>query len=215
VPRSAARDPARSADTATTRDAILTTAGRVFLAHGYEGTSMDQIAAAAGVARRTLYNQFAGKKALFDATMTRLWEQMPSGAITDAADRDESPAEVLYAIGRTIVGFWAPPEAVALLRLLIWESERFPELGEDFLDKGRGPARHAVQQYVAYLADGPDFAIDDPDLAATQFIDVILGEVLLARLIATQTSALDDARSDHVVREAVALFLARYRRVTT
>lgn len=196
----------------STREAILDTAAKVFLVHGYEQSSMDEIAVEAGVARRTLYNQFASKKALFDATMTRMWASMPLDAIIDPTAEVRPPDEVLFAIGRTIASFWAPPESVAFARLVIWESSRFPELSDSFWASGREPARRAVHQYVRRLSEEPAFRIDDVDLATAQFIDVILGEVLLGRLVAAAQTTLDDKRCDYIVREAVALFMTRYRR---
>jgi len=195
-----------------TREKILETAATVFLTHGYEQSSMDEIALESGVARRTLYNQFANKKALFDATMARLWASMPLDAIIDPTAEVRPPEEVLFAIGRTIASFWAPPEAVAFMRLVIWESSRFPELSESFWSAGRDPARQAVSLYVRRLSHEADFHIEDIDLATAQFIDVILGEVLLGRLVATEASSLDDDRCDYIVREAVTLFMSRYRR---
>jgi AcrR family transcriptional regulator len=196
----------------STRDAILDTAARVFLSHGYEQSSMDEIALEAGVARRTLYNQFANKKALFDATMARMWASMPLDAIIDPTAEVRPPDEVMYTIGRTIASFWTPPEAVAFARLVIWESSRFPEMGDSFWASGREPARHAVNEYVRRLSGEPEFHIEDIDLATAQFIDVILGEVLLGRLVAAEDAVLDDKRCDYIVREAVTLFMTRYRR---
>ncbi|MET0450364.1 MAG: helix-turn-helix domain-containing protein [Mycobacterium sp.] len=48
----------------------------MFLAHGYEGSGMDQIASQSGAARRTLYNQFPRKRALLDVAIYRLWEKI-------------------------------------------------------------------------------------------------------------------------------------------
>ncbi|WP_422743437.1 TetR/AcrR family transcriptional regulator [Mycobacterium sp. WMMD1722] len=212
MPRADAAVSARALDTESTRDTILRTAGQVFLASGYEQSSMDEIALQAGVARRTLYNQFSSKKALFDATMTQLWDRMPLDEIVDATTQDGPAEEVLYAVGRAIADFWSPPEAVAFLRLVIWESPRFPELGRGMMDNGRSPARRAVNRYVRRLGRRRDFRIADPDLATTQFIDAILGELLLGRLVATSTSTVSEDRCDYLVREAVRMFLARYHR---
>jgi AcrR family transcriptional regulator len=195
----------------STRETILITARQVFIAHGYEQSSMDEIALKSGVARRTLYNQFASKKALFDATMARLWAQMPLATVIDVSIESRPPEDVLYEIGRTIADFWAPPEALAFLRLVIWESPRFPQLAESFMNIGREPARSAVKRYVHLLTEEPGYRIDDPDLAATQFIDVIVGEVMLDRLVASREPALSEQRCEYVVSEAVALFLSRYR----
>jgi AcrR family transcriptional regulator len=213
MPRADSAAPVTELEPESTRDAILRTAGLVFLSHGYEQSSMDEIALQSGVARRTLYNQFASKKALFDATMAQLWDGMPLDAIVVATANEGPAEEVLYAVGRAIADFWAPPEAVAFLRLVIWESPRFPELGRGLLDNGRSPARRAVNRYVRRLSRKRDFRIEDPDLATTQFIDVILGELLLGRLVATSSaSAVDEDRRDYLVREAVRMFVARYRR---
>lgn len=203
--------PTPPLDARSTRETILRTAERVFLTHGYEESSMDLIALESGVARRTVYNQFGSKKALFDATMAQMWDRMPLDAIIEATSQVRPPEEVLFSIGRTIASFWAQPEAVALMRLVIWESPRFPELAESFFLNGREPARRAVNEYVRRLSREPGYRIDDPDLATAQFIDVILGEVLLGRLVATSMIALDEDRCDYVVRQAVKLFLARYR----
>ncbi|MET0474268.1 MAG: TetR/AcrR family transcriptional regulator [Mycobacterium sp.] len=189
----------------------MAVAAQVFLAHGYEQSSMDEIALEAGVARRTLYNQFVSKKALFDATMARMWDATPLDEVIEATAQVRPPEDVLFSIGRTIANFWAPPEAVAFMRLVIWESARFPELGESFMQSGHEPVRQAVNRFVQQLSREAEFHIDDPDLATAQFVDVILGEVLLSRLVATSTVALDQERCDYVVREAVALFMTRYR----
>lgn len=203
--------PATPVGSESTRETILITACQVFIDRGYEQSSMDEIALKSGVARRTLYNQFASKKALFDATMARLWAHMPLATVIDVSVESRPPEDVLYEIGRTIADFWAPPEAVAFLRLVIWESPRFPELAESFMHTGREPARSAVKRYVRFLTEQPGYRIHDPDLAATQFIDVIVGEVMLDRLVASCEPALSEQRREYVVREAVALFLSRYR----
>jgi len=173
---------------------------------------MDEIALRAGVARRTLYNQFESKRALFDETMTQLWDRLSLDPIIDATTKKGPVEEVLFGIGRAIADFWAPPEAVAFLRLVYWESPRFPELGQGLMDRGRSPARLAVNRYVRRLSRQRGFRIDDPDLATTQFVDVILGELLLVRMIAPSTHPVDEDRRDYLVREAVNLFIARYRR---
>ncbi|GAS95962.1 regulatory protein TetR [Mycolicibacterium canariasense] len=111
--------------------------------------------------------------------MTQLWNRMPLDAIVDAAS--QVTEEVVYGIGRAITDFWSPAEAVAFLRLIIWEGPRFPELGHGLMDCGRSPARRAVNGYVRRLGQDRGFRIDDPDLATTQLIDVILGEMLAQR----------------------------------
>ncbi|MCC6595535.1 MAG: helix-turn-helix transcriptional regulator, partial [Rhodanobacteraceae bacterium] len=60
------------------RAAILAAAKRLFLDHGFEGTSMDSIAAEAGVSKLTVYSHFRDKETLFTAAIReRCEEQMP------------------------------------------------------------------------------------------------------------------------------------------
>ena len=193
-----------------TRDAILRTAGEVFLAHGYERSSMDQIASQSGVARQTLYNHFPHKRALFDVAISRLWEQMPLSPVIAATSGSQSPKEVLYGIGLAIADFWSRPDAIAIVRLMIWDGPRLYEMGPNFLNGDTEPARDAVKRYVRRLSRRQDFRISDPDLAATQFVDVILGEVVHGQLTLSRRETIEESRRDYVVGGAVALFLARY-----
>jgi TetR/AcrR family transcriptional regulator of autoinduction and epiphytic fitness len=62
---------APNARRAGSRDAIVGAAERLFLDRGFGSVSMDELAEAAGVARRTLYNQFAGKEEIFRAMLLR------------------------------------------------------------------------------------------------------------------------------------------------
>src|SRR3546814_19350607 len=71
------------------REGILDAATRVFLARGFEDTSMDLVAREASVARRTVYNQFESKEALFIASVERVWSEFPVVEITadESVDR--------------------------------------------------------------------------------------------------------------------------------
>ena len=72
------------------REAILDAATRVFLTHGYEGTSMDLVAQESGAARRTIYNQFESKEALFNAAVECVWRDMP--VVSIMADEAARPS---------------------------------------------------------------------------------------------------------------------------
>src|ERR1700761_1982903 len=61
------------------RAAVISAAIEEFLAAGFEATSMDRIAARAGVSKRTVYNHFPGKEALFAAILQQLWDASAAG----------------------------------------------------------------------------------------------------------------------------------------
>ena len=181
----------------STRRLILEAAVKVFLARGYEGASMDLIALESGAGRRTVYNHFNSKKALFEATTAVLWQNMPIGRIVGGEDTANRPEEVLREVGDAIANFWAPEEAVAFLRLIIREGSRFPELAASFFASGRNPARNAVKGYMRQLVERGALNILDIDLAVTQFIDLIIGPVLFDRLVAGTKPPLEQATAHH------------------
>src|SRR3546814_16502330 len=85
------------------REGILDAATRVFLARGFEDTSMDLVAREASVARRTVYNQFESTEALFIASVEPVWSDFPVVEITADVSVLTHPAERVSSAGREIV----------------------------------------------------------------------------------------------------------------
>ncbi|MDC7259633.1 MULTISPECIES: TetR/AcrR family transcriptional regulator [unclassified Shinella] len=191
------------------REAILDAATRVFLAHGYEGASMDLVAQESGAARRTVYNQFESKDALFNAAVERVWKDMPVVGIMADEAALQDPGLGLRKVGLLIADFWAPDQAVAFVRMVISESNRFPDLAENFVRLGKMPALRALIDYISALKDRGLIKVEDPDLAARQFVGLVNEPLLWYRVIGVG-GAPSKARRHQVVEEAVATFLARY-----
>ncbi|MGY2314106.1 TetR/AcrR family transcriptional regulator [Pseudomonas sp. SDO5522_S412] len=192
------------------QDAILAAAGRIFIQHGFEGTSMELIAKAAGVARQTLYNRFPdGKEALFGAVAERMWRAFPVMDIASDEEALANPEAGLRTIGRGVAAFWAPPLAVAFLRMVVAEGPRFPELTRRFFEVGKTPAVSAVRNYIAELGRRGKLAIDDPELASQQFLGMIDETVLWVRIMGDPRE-LSVAHTNKVVDQAVAIFLRYY-----
>src|SRR5690348_5968780 len=110
------------------RSAILHAAADVFLANGYVGASMDEVAARAGVSKQTVYKHFASKERLFSelvlssvGEVDRLMSQTAS-ALPDSADLEAD----LTALARRFVGHLMQPDVMRLRRLVIAEADRFP-----------------------------------------------------------------------------------------
>lgn len=208
--KSVRRQPSTEADELTRRQTILKAAARTFLARGYRGTSMELVALESGAGRQTVYNHFESKRALFDATLALLWDQMAIDRIVNRIGTERLPEQVLVEIGESIADFWATQEAVAFLRMIISESMHFPELAESFFTFGQGAARRAVIDYLTILRDSKKLSVADPDLAAAQFIGLINEPLLSSRVINGGKSASIERRKQ-VVLEAVYTFLARYQ----
>ena len=171
---------------------------------------MELVAKESDAGRQTVYNQFASKKALFDATLTVLWEEMSVDRIISRNGTECMPEQALLEIGATIADFWANEEAVALLRMIISESIHFPELAESFFTFGQGSARLAVVEYLTMLRDKKVLHVADPDLAAAQFIGLINEPMLSSRVVGGGKPPSKERRK-YVVQGAVQTFVARYR----
>jgi TetR/AcrR family transcriptional regulator of autoinduction and epiphytic fitness len=183
------------------RAAILAAATGLFLASGYDGTSLAKIADAAGVSKATLFKQFPTKAALFDAIVTESWQ-------VEDTDAPEPPATDLRAgltvIGHRYVELLTRPGMTALFRIVIAELPRFPELGEAQFSRGKMPYFESVSRYLAAAR------IDDPDLAATQFLGMISNFVFWPTLLLTHWAP-ERAAVDRAVEEAVRTMIARYQ----
>ena len=207
--RSSRQKPVEAEDS-TKRQMILKAAAQSFLARGYRGTSMDLVAKESDAGRQTVYNQFASKRALFDATLALLWGEMSVDRIVSRTGTECLPEQALMEIGDTIADFWASEEAVAFLRMIISESIHFPELAESFFTFGQGSARRAVVEYLTMLRDKKMMYVADPDLAAAQFIGLI-NEPLLSSRVIGGGKAPSKERRKYVVQGAVQTFVSRYR----
>ena len=183
---------------------ILDTATVAFLADGYAATSIEAIARACGIAKRTLYARWSGKPALFRAVLERLMAKWLSGA-GDWSAR-ESLAEALDEAAARILEVALTPEAIALNRLLIAESTRFPELPFMMRQAGasQGVARIAalLEQAVASRAIPPL----DTAFAAEQFLHLVLAGP--QRRAMGLGPALDPAQIHVWRKSAVTLFLS-------
>ncbi|EKV02966.1 transcriptional regulator [Leptolyngbya sp. PCC 7375] len=164
APSDASSDP--KADKAK---AILAGAFEVFMAQGYAAASMARIAKAAGVSKPTLYSYFQDKEGLFVALVQQLLHKSSNmmGNLPARAEMPTSPDVMLRKMGRSFIN-----EAVSnqpfltLMRLIIGESEQFPELAQTFV---RELTKPLLERLSAYLAHHPELEFADPEIAARVF----------------------------------------------
>lgn len=134
---------------------LLDKALDLFLEQGFERTSIDAIAAAAAMAKRTIYLRYGDKESLFRAALERAIEEwiVPIEQLR-AAESDDLEATLLE-VGRILVTNIMTPEGLRLLRITNAESARMPEIGTYTYQHGTG-------RTITYLADlfqrriGPD-----------------------------------------------------------
>jgi len=190
------------------RRQILDGARRVFLASGFDGASMGEIARAAGVSKGTLYVYFDSKEALFEALIILEKTSLAETLFTfDPADTD-IPA-VLTRLGLSFLTEMSKPEHISVHRMVIGVCEKFPHFGQVYYEAGpaRGVARLAA--YLDVQMQGGRLRIADTTLAAQHFLHLCLAG-LLTRLLFAAGGMADEARKRFQVAEAVRMFLAGY-----
>src|SRR4051812_25514153 len=137
APASTAPDEGRSG---RRRRAIAEAATVAFLRNGYRGTSMDEIAAAAGVSKQTVYKHFTDKERLFTEIVVETVAHA-SDPVHEEVRRlgDSGNLEAdLRDLARRQLALVMRPRLLQLRRLVIGESARFPELGRVFHEQGPG-----------------------------------------------------------------------------
>lgn len=196
-------------DTAKRRQ-IIDGARRTFLAMGFDGSSMGQIARAAGVSKGTLYVYFDSKETLFQAIAADEIRTQGADIFSELDAAGPNVEKVLTQLGNAFVRFVCMPERMPAFRTIIAISERMPDVGRKFYEAG--PANgiaHLTQYLVAQEAAGV-LKIDDPKLAATQFLEACMGPIFKPLLFCYTTGA-DEAEIERSVCAAVKTFLAAYR----
>jgi AcrR family transcriptional regulator len=170
APRSGGRPTAQAA--AALETAILDQATAAFLAEGYAATTIEAIARACRVAKRTIYARWNGKPELFRAVLDRLIARWMS-ASGDWADGDSLEA-TLRAAADTILAVALTPEAIALHRLIIAECSRFPELPRLIHQAGAGQGNARIAALLDRAIARGALPPQDTAVAAEQFLNLLL-----------------------------------------
>ncbi|GAB3753297.1 TetR/AcrR family transcriptional regulator [Lysobacter olei] len=190
------------------RAAILGAATRLFIEQGFDGVSMDQIAAAAGVSKLTVYSHFGDKETLFVAVARSYCEQqVPSALFT--AEPGTPVRERLLAIARAFYAMVSSPEAIAGHRFLCSPQMAGTQLPQVFWEGG--PMR--VQGEFAALLErrvaAGELEIPDTRVAAAQFFTLLKGEPYNQLVFGCCTAALD---VEAHLQGSVDMFLRAYAR---
>lgn len=188
------------------RDMILDAATRAFRDEGYECASMDRIAELAGASKRTVYNHFGSKEALFEAVVSRLFDDaLALERVTWDPDRELH--EQLSDFVRARIRLAEEQGALCLMRLVLGVFIKQPELVREVM---RGQAEKDTA-LIAWLRDATSagrLEVPDPKLAAKLFWAMSRGALFWPQLL---EGPMDPSSREVLVREVVETFLARYR----
>jgi AcrR family transcriptional regulator len=191
---------------------ILDAARKVFLEHGFEGSSVDEIAVAARSGKPTIYARVGDKRALFTAVVmrdvisriTQFNTEVPTGGTTE---------ERLTRLAVALLNWVLDDERMALMRIAIAEVNRFPELASTVSRTAQRLSAEVTARYLGEIAKSDDlgrlpaFAPERLALTARFFLDMTVLPIMLRGLFEQHVSVLRE-EIDALVNRRVAFFLA-------
>jgi AcrR family transcriptional regulator len=164
-------------------DAILAGAMQEFLANGYAATTMDRVTAAAGVSKTTVYSHFQDKEGLFTALIQQLiLEKYYASFNPQKAQLMEGEASIILrhlalSMLNNIIG---DQQVLGLMRLIVGESGRFPELARAFVLKLEKPF---LEDLCQFLISRPELNLPDPEVAARVLVGTLLHFILIEEIL--------------------------------
>lgn len=196
------------------RTAILNAAGDAFLEQGFDATSVEAIAARAGVSKQTVYSHFETKEALLHAVVGN---KVAAYEFADASTLwRRPPREGLGELARGHLELLLDPEVVAMHRVVIAECQRSPGLAQAFWASGPERTVGRVADCIEHWAEAGALALD-PGLAApvaarhaaSQFLALLGGEYRWGAVLNVVDTVDRDELDAHVDR-TVEAFLKLY-----
>jgi AcrR family transcriptional regulator len=192
------------------RQQIMEGARRIFLQDGFDGASIGDIVRAAGVSKGTLYAYFPSKEKLFEALVFEDRRKQAEVLFTlDESDLDV--ARVLRRLGKTFLDMLLRPDNLDFLRIVAGASTKFPAIGKAFFEAGPCHGSARLGCYLRRLTEQGILAVDDPELAARQFLDLCKTGIHLRMMLGDRTPPAPE-EIGHNLDSAIKVFLAAYGR---
>ena len=189
------------------RSHYLNTALELFIEHGFHGTSVDQIVAAAGGSKATLYRYFESKEALFGAIIDDILATSAPGTVDDELASADLEAGLRLVATTTAAGA-LHPRTIELLRLAVAEAHRFPDLAAALFARGPAVNYERLRTFLRRQMKQGTIEDLDPQIAAEQLLGGVVGHQQLRMALGLPAPTRREV--EHRVDAAVASFVATY-----
>ena len=174
---------------------VLDVATDYFLAHGYQGASINAMARSSGISKESIYRYFSSKKQLFEAVICRELAEYQTRLRRLSAEKTMDLREALINIGETVLDLVTMDRTLALRRLIFEEARRSPDVGQHYHRIGPEQAFAAVEEIFRSHHAESDF---DPGILSRHFLSLVCFRPILER-----ECALGPAPSRAQIRERV------------
>lgn len=176
----------------------------MFLEHGYDGTTMEAVARAAGISKRTLYLRYPDKHTLFAAVIPWALSRFEFDQDHEGDCEEVDLTETLTKIGRAAIAHAVDPERAQLLRIAINAAAQFPEFGMAAQTLAWSPQQRAVVATLQRHHESDGLVIGNIETAAEQFIAMVA--LVASRMADFGVYRTPEVEEDHLAH-AVALFV--------
>lgn len=187
---------------------ILDAAEELFHSVGVESTSMDQLAQEAKVSKRTVYNHFATKDLLFQAILQRMFDKLSQGGVVQF-DVSLPIAQQLRQIAKDEVAMLSSDAFLRVAKIAIMQVMQRPELAKLMNDNALGCKRY-LENFLTDACAGGALEITDIPFASKQLVYQLKSFVFYPTLFGLERQT--KATQEHIIDEAIAMFLARYQK---
>src|SRR5215831_14857336 len=182
--------------------AIVEAATALFMNKGYQGTSVDEIAALAEVGKQTLFSEII----LGNIATAEGFTSAAADILRDTRDLEQDLREV----ARRYLTVVMQPSVLQLRRLIIAEADRFPDLARTYYERVPGHTLTSLGSYFQDLAERGLLQTDEPALAASQFAWLVLAQPLNQAMFCGYSGPFSRSELDRLADAAVRVFLAAY-----
>lgn len=194
---------------ANKREQILSGAHRVFSSMGYDAASMNDITREAQVSKGTIYVYFTGKEDLFEALIER--ERAVLFASVEAAATATGTLEQrLQAFAAAVIRILCSDAVIRAHRVVIGVSERMPELGTRFFDRGAARTVRLLASILKVEVEHGSLVIPDVEFASSQFVELATAGLFRRRLFGAVTTLPTETEIARNANSATAMFLGFY-----
>ncbi len=198
----------RPKDTAK-RAAIVAAATRLFAGQPFDMVKMEEVAAAAGVSKMTVYSHFKDKETLFEMVVSTFSEGMML-ALADPRPAEGALQPRLNGIGEAFLRMLISPETTGLCHSLTGALRANRSLGRRFYDAGPGRAQAALAAALATAVARGELTVDDPVHAADDLLSLWEGG-LGAQIAFGVAGAITEAEVRRRAARGTALFLKAHQ----
>jgi len=186
---------------------VLDVATDYFLAHGYQGASINAMARSSGISKESIYRYFSSKKQLFEAVIGRELAEYQTVLRRLSAEKTLDLREALINIAETVLGLVTMDRTLALRRLIFDEARRSPDVGQHYYKIGPMYAFAAVEEIFRSHHAESDF---DPAVLSHHFLGLVCFLPILERECAlgpAPSRAQIRARVESIVGDFMKAFL--------